>query len=101
METRASWKLPDASSEEFARLLHELAETNAPRRFALCEVDAELPDARILAWGLADDDEAVVVAIEESWFGRFKSAESAQQMFSRIMECRLIWIDEARDEEAA
>jgi hypothetical protein len=100
METSTRFGLPPASSQEFALLVEELAQETAPRRFALCEVDSELPDARVFAWGLADDDgEAVVVGVEERLFGRFRSAESAHRLFSLARDCRLVWIDPEREEE--
>lgn len=92
---------PPAASEEFGRLVSDLAKSTAPRRFALCEVSPEIPDAWVFAWGLADEDGAFLSVVEERRFGRFDSAERAHRFFSIATDCRLVWVDPTPSDHSA
>lgn len=72
----------------------ELAAEEAPRRFALCWIDAEEADGGILYWGLAfRDHHAVVCGDSGRSFGIFPSAEAARRRFSRARTVTLVWLD--------
>jgi hypothetical protein len=72
----------------------ELATEYAPRRFALCWVDAEQDDGGILYWGLQfRDGGATLIDDSGRRLGDFESAESARRLFSRTGAVTLVWLD--------
>lgn len=86
----------------FARLVRELVEVEAPRRFALVEEIGERKDAMIVAWGIAFDDHAEVAsAAHDGIRAIFPSAESARQRLSshEKIKIRLVWIDGQRPDQ--
>ncbi len=79
--------------EEFMAELTDLAVSEAPRRFALCEVEGERWDGWIYGWGLAFADRVVFFAPGDCLAGEFTSAQKALALFSRSRDLRLVWID--------
>lgn len=75
--------------------LAELAAECAPRRFALCWLDAEDQDGGVLAWGLAFPNGAAVAIGDggDPVVGRFVSAESACRFLGRGEDAVLVWLD--------
>lgn len=84
--------IPTLDSPEYDVLLDDLVWSAAPRRFALCAVNADPPDAALLSYGLQFEDRAVLVG----WTGRpgvlFGSAEIARRTLPG--DARLVWLDE-------
>ncbi|GAA4616859.1 hypothetical protein GCM10023195_75070 [Actinoallomurus liliacearum] len=72
----------------------ELATEEAPRRFALCWVDAEQDDGGVLCWGIQlRHGDALVCRGSGGWFGQFEDAETARRVFARTRTVTLVWID--------
>ncbi len=89
---------------EFAALCEGLVADFAPRLFALVEEAGERLDGRILAWGMAFEDHAQVVGADRAFRGKFRSAESARELFSRYAKMRLVWYNPeaaTQDDDAA
>ncbi|MDG4814584.1 hypothetical protein O7628_03540 [Micromonospora sp. WMMD956] len=87
---------PLGTPEEFHRMLVELVEEFAPRRFAICEEHGDRIDGEVVAWGMAFDECALLRCDDQSATGHFTSAESALRLFARTgRRLRLIWIDAA------
>jgi hypothetical protein len=87
------------NEKTFTRLVRQMVEHEAPRRFALVEEIGERKDAEIIAWGIAFDDHAEVVsAAHDGVRAIFSSAERAQQRLSNHekIKVRLVWIDDQR-----
>lgn len=79
----------------------ELAAEEAPRRFALCWIDADEEDGGILYWGLEfRDGDAVVCGGSGRSFGIFQGAEAARRRFSRVRTVTLVWLDGPPEPEA-
>jgi hypothetical protein len=94
--------MPEGNVEE--RLLKELAELaaeSAPRRFALCLLDADHDDGVVLGWGLALDDQAIAYVPAD---GRRPpsllcagSLARLPKLVRRDGDVRLVWIDAEPD----
>jgi hypothetical protein len=82
--------------EEFDQLLNQLVATQKPRLFSVCAVTEDRFDGWVAGWGLAMEDEAIVVHASDRSFGIFQSPESAVRIMSygRPERMRLIWCDE-------
>jgi hypothetical protein len=76
---------------EFATELEGLVADFAPRLFALVEEAGVRVDGRIVAWGMAFEDQADVVGVFEPIMRRFRCAERARQAFARRAKIRLVW----------
>src|SRR2546430_8651690 len=70
------------SPELFDRLLKQLVASQMPRFFSLCAVTEDHFDGWVAGWGLAMEDQAIVVAVDEPSFGIFQSPESAGMVVS-------------------
>ncbi|WP_163509401.1 hypothetical protein [Fodinicola acaciae] len=83
------------------KLLKQLVAMQMPRFFALCTVTEDRFDGWLAGWGIAMEDQAVVVSIDEPAFGVFQSPESAVMVMSagRPELMRLIWCDEVEPYE--
>lgn len=77
----------------FEDWMDELVRVSAPRMFALVqETEDDLGrDGELVAWGLAFDDHAEVVAQDSGMRGTFASARSAVELFSRNTKLHLVW----------
>lgn len=77
---------------DFAAVAQALVSETAPRLFALFAELGEREDGEVAAWGLAFDDEALVLPVGG---GRtlmvFGTAEQAHRRLSRLGRLRLIW----------
>jgi hypothetical protein len=75
--------------------LNQLVATQMPRFFALCAVTEDRYDGWVAGWGMALEDEAIVMAVDEPALGVFQSPESAIMVMSggRPELMRLIWCD--------
>ncbi|TDC47811.1 hypothetical protein E1281_25685 [Actinomadura sp. KC345] len=92
----------DISAAELLRIeVTELAAELAPRRFALCWIDAEEDDGGVLGWGFQiDDDLAVVCGTSDGGvLARCSSAEQAGRLLSRSQEVTVVWLDGVRHDE--
>ncbi|WP_258175058.1 hypothetical protein [Actinopolyspora mortivallis] len=71
----------------------ELVSENAPRVFAVVQEYGLRVDARIAAWGIAFEDRAEVVAVEENLRMRVSSPEAAVRFFhlGTRVRARLVW----------
>jgi len=85
-----------SNNEKFTQLLTRYVFYAAPRMFALCQ-DPFSKDAEgwIFAWGVAFDDSAVLFNSNGKLTGKFNSADSALNLFSRTQKLRLIWVDQS------
>ncbi|GAB2999407.1 hypothetical protein [Saccharothrix stipae] len=86
--------------EEFADVMRELAEQEAPRLFALVEEYGDRVDARVAAYGLAYPDRADVNSVEGDFSLRSQSPENARKLFeissrSRGVRVHVVWLDGA------
>ncbi|QWF78383.1 hypothetical protein [Amycolatopsis sp. CA-230715] len=81
--------------EQVGAVLRTWARENPPRRFALCGFieDEHGPDCELLAWGLGFEDHAIAQSVDSGLHGRFKSAESARQLFGIGRDVELVWVD--------
>lgn len=80
-------------ADEFAGLVAEMVEEEAPRLFAVVWEYGEPLDGAIAAWGLAFDGHAEVLALGRgSWF-RLRSPQDALRFFAAgpDVRARLVW----------
>lgn len=80
--------------DEYALVQEEIR--RAPKLFALCElarddVDWDLTEGHVFAWGLAFDDRAEVVSTDGRGSGTFCSPARAAELFARTAEVRLVY----------
>jgi hypothetical protein len=64
-----------------------------PRLFALCREYCEDNEDWLFAWGAALTDSAVLFGPNGKIIGTSNTANSALNLFSRIEDLRLVWID--------
>ncbi len=98
-DTDVASGLAPLSEAEFMELLVELCVCFAPRRFALGEVYGDYDDGRVVAWGVAFEDRAVLHNEDGRRIGVFPSAERALARLSYCGNLRLVWIDPDPDSE--
>ena len=84
--------------EEFAAVMRQLAEQQAPRLFAVVEEYGERREARVAGYGLAYPDHADVNSVEGDFRLSSGSPENARAIFevsSRSSGSRthLVWLD--------
>jgi hypothetical protein len=79
--------------EVFTRLLTKHVNHVAPRLFALCRQYCEDAEDWVFTWGAAFDDSAALFSPNGKLVGKFISADTALNLFSRTQDLRLIWID--------
>ena len=84
--------------EEFADVMRELAEQEAPRLFALVEEYGDRADAGVAGYGLAYPDRADVNSVEGDFPVRSQSPENARKLFeissrSRGVRVHVVWLD--------
>lgn len=82
---------PLCDEPEFAELIAGMVSDAAPRVFALVAERGERVDAAVFAWGVSLEDHAVLIGPGNS-HGRFRSAESAHRLHSRVVKLRLVWV---------
>lgn len=98
MKAQCGGMTTNAAFTDLEKESAELAAEEAPRRFALCWIDAEHDDGGILYWGLEfRDGDALVCRDSGRSFGMFESAEAARRRFSRTRTVTLIWLDAPRE----
>ncbi|MFC7330941.1 hypothetical protein [Marinactinospora rubrisoli] len=76
--------------------VEQLCREQAPRRFAICEMDYAADDALILAWGYSLDGGERVIVVGEAGgprFATFRSIDRAKRVFGRATDVHLVWID--------
>jgi len=82
------------NGENFTQSLEQYVTYTAPRMFALCQDPfREGDEGWVFAWGAAFDDNAVLFSSNGKITGRFTSANSALQLFSRTQNLCLVWVD--------
>ncbi|WP_231648402.1 hypothetical protein [Saccharothrix sp. NRRL B-16348] len=82
---------------EFADVMHLIAEEQAPRLFAIVEEHGEQEDGRVAGYGLAYSDHADVNSVEGDFHLVSQSPERARQIFelsarSRGVRTHLVWL---------
>ncbi len=83
---------PLCDEPRFAELVEGLVADCAPRLFALLEEEGERVNGHIVAWGMAFEDHANVVGVDQAIRGSFNSADSAREFFSCTgKKMRLVW----------
>ncbi|WFE21173.1 hypothetical protein O7621_25510 [Solwaraspora sp. WMMD937] len=76
--------------DEQRRLL-EVLHGELPARFAICaETEA---GGGVLGWGLAFDDEAVVVPTNGGLPNPFSGIKAALRLYGMVHPVRLVWVD--------
>lgn len=78
--------------DEQRRLLEDLHGV-PPARFAICEETESSEDSRVLGWGLAFDDEAVVVPTNGGLPNPFSGIKGALRLYGKLRPVRLVWVD--------
>ena len=84
--------LPSRGNPQFTAWADQLVEASAPRVFGLVEGYDEGSEGEIIAWGMALDDRAEVVAVDGRMRGSFQSAESAHRLFALTGQLHLVWL---------
>lgn len=86
------------TEQEFTALVHEVAQEEAPRLFAIVEEHGERESVRVAGYGVAFEDRAEVSAVEGGFRLSSRSAENARVLFeisSRSAGTRrahLVWL---------
>lgn len=77
-------------------LLAERVAEEAPRLFAVCELerdgDGELAGTELVAWGLAFANQVQWVSTDGSEHGRSDSLQRVKRHFNRGCEASLVWV---------
>lgn len=85
---------PLCDEAEFAKLIDEMVAEEAPRLFAVVQEYGERVDGRIAAWGMAFEDYAEIVGLDNYVHVSLGSPERATHLFSRRphITARLVWV---------
>ncbi|WBB95145.1 MULTISPECIES: hypothetical protein [unclassified Solwaraspora] len=81
--------------DEQRRLLEDL-HGEPPARFAICadtEAGEDSEDGGVLGWGLAFDDEAVVVPTNGGLPNPFSGIKAALRLYGMVHPVQLVWVD--------
>jgi hypothetical protein len=89
----ASELTPMCGEEEFAALMAEMVNDEAPRLFAVVQELGERVDGRIAAWGMAFDDHAALVR-DRGGFLSVSSPDRARSLLGRApgITAHLVWV---------
>ncbi|WFE29532.1 hypothetical protein O7623_10235 [Solwaraspora sp. WMMD791] len=74
-------------------MMTHLALEQVPARFAICEETESSEDSQVLGWGLAFDDEAVVVPTNGGLPNPFSGIKGALRLYGKLRDVRLVWVD--------
>ena len=87
--------------ERLLKELTELSVESAPRRFAICLLDADRDDGVVLGWGLALEDQAVAYVPADGCRPPSLLCAASLARLPRLVrrdgDVRLIWIDAETD----
>lgn len=85
---------PLCGEEEFAALVAEMVNDEAPRLFAVVQEIGEREDGQIAAWGIAFEDHTAVMRDRTSWLS-VSSPDRARQLLSRAPDvtAHLVWVE--------
>ncbi|WP_326552687.1 hypothetical protein [Micromonospora sp. NBC_01813] len=89
-ENNRRWS--SGSDDEQRKVLEDL-HGEPPARFAICEETDDCADSRVLGWGLAFDDEAVVVPTDGGLPNPFSGIKAALRLYGMVRRVRLVWVD--------
>ncbi|MGH3869095.1 MAG: hypothetical protein ACRDQ4_23875 [Pseudonocardiaceae bacterium] len=86
---------PLCDQAEFNQMVDELVADEAPRLFAVVQVYRERVDGRIAAWGMAFDEHADIVSVDNGSSVRLSSPERAAHGFNRYPDiiARVMWVN--------
>lgn len=84
-----------ADEDEFAALINEMVAEERPRLFAVVEELGERADARITGWGLAFEDQTMVMCDGGRSVLNLRSPDRMVQLMSHAPHrtARLVWLD--------
>ncbi|MFY1637314.1 hypothetical protein ACN27F_29270 [Solwaraspora sp. WMMB335] len=74
-------------------MMTHLALEQVPARFAICAETDGSEDGRVLGWGLAFDDEAVVVPTNGGLPNPCSGVTGALRLYGMVHAVRLVWVD--------
>ncbi|MFV2009024.1 MULTISPECIES: hypothetical protein [unclassified Micromonospora] len=79
--------------ERVRQMMTEQASEQVPARFAICAETEAGEDGGVLGWGLAFDDEAVVVPTNGGLPNPFSGIKAALRMYGMVHPVQLVWVD--------
>jgi hypothetical protein len=88
-------RTPAIDEAEFEELLAAMVADEAPRLFAVIQEYGEQIDARISAWGMAFENGAEVVAVDQGLRMNLRAPENALRLFNvgDDIRARLVWVN--------
>ncbi|ATE58005.1 hypothetical protein [Actinosynnema pretiosum] len=91
---------------DYHRWLKQEAREQAPRLFAIAYEIGDREDGEIAAYGLAFDDHAETVDVDDGHHTRSEDAAHALALYERFaapdnLKAHLLWLDQERTERAA
>lgn len=85
---------PLCDEQEFAADVADMVADEAPRLFAVVEEYGERVDARIAAWGMSFDEQAIAVDVDDRFTMFLQSPKGALRLFREPQVTpRLVWVD--------
>lgn len=86
---------PLGDQAEFNQMVDEMVADEAPRLFAVVQVYRERVDGRIAAWGMAFDEHADIVSVDNGSSVRLSSPERAAYGFNHRPDiiARVVWVN--------
>lgn len=86
---------PLCDQAEFNQMVAEMVADEAPRLFAVVQVYRERVDGRIAAWGMAFDEHADIVSVDNGTSVRLSSPERAAYGFNHRPDiiARVMWVN--------
>jgi hypothetical protein len=88
-------RTPLCDEAEFAELVDEMVADEAPRLFAVVQEYGERVDGRIAAWGMAFDDHAEIINVDDGTSVSLSSPERAAHGFNHRpnITARVVWVN--------
>jgi len=88
-------RTPLCDEAEFAELVDEMVADEAPRLFAVVQEYGKRVDGRIAAWGMAFDDRAEIISVDDGTSVSLSSPERAALGFNRRpnITARVVWVN--------
>jgi hypothetical protein len=88
-------RTPLCDEAEFAELVDEMVADEAPRLFAVVQEYGERVDGRIAAWGMAFDDHAEIISVDDDTSVSLSSPERAAHGFNHRPNItpRVVWVN--------
>jgi hypothetical protein len=86
---------PLCGEAEFTEMVAEMVADEAPRLFAVVQEYGEHVDGRIAAWGMAFEEHAEVVSVDNGTSITLRSSERAARGFNHRpnITARVVWVN--------